>query len=277
MQPDYEHCAALVRERDREFFLSTLYAPAGKRPHLFALYAFGLEVARVPDAVRDPMAGEIRLQWWREALSGERPEETSANPVAAALADTARRCALPPRELIAAIDAWQFDLSGQPMETRTQLDDYLIATRGRLIGLAARILEGEGNGRDVAEQAGRAIGLTRILQSFAFDTSKGRLFVPLDLLASHGVHTASVMGGEVSAGLHTALAEMRGWAMAAHASLEAASVSAVVLPAVLPAALTPLYMARMEKAAYDPFRSDVSVSAFRTQFALWRAARSGGV
>ena len=42
-------------------------------------------MTRVREAAREPLPGEIRLQWWTDVLSGERREEASANPVAAAL------------------------------------------------------------------------------------------------------------------------------------------------------------------------------------------------
>ena len=36
----------------------------------FALYAFNLEIARTRELAREPMPGEIRLQWWRDVLAG---------------------------------------------------------------------------------------------------------------------------------------------------------------------------------------------------------------
>jgi len=55
-----DYCQSLVRARDYDRFLSNLFAPADKRPHLFALHAFDSEIGNVADAVREPMAGEIR-------------------------------------------------------------------------------------------------------------------------------------------------------------------------------------------------------------------------
>ena len=64
--------------------------------HLFALYAFNLEIARVREPVSEPMPGEIRLQWWRDALVGAAAAR-SAPSGAAALRDTIARYGLPPR------------------------------------------------------------------------------------------------------------------------------------------------------------------------------------
>jgi phytoene synthase len=277
MQADYDHCATLVRERDRERYLATLFALADERPHLFALYAFDLEIAHVSDAVRDPMAGEIRFQWWREALAGERAEEARANPVAAALLDTLKKNAVSAEGLIALIDARQFDLLGQPMESREKLNEYLDATAGRIIELAAEILDSTGKSKEAARNAGRAVGLTRLLRGFAFDVSRGRLFVPLDVLAEHDVHTASVLGGEYSEGLRAALMELRRETEQSLERVRNERIAGQVLPAFLPAALIPLYLARMSKSGYDPFRTDLSISLLRVQFSLWRAARGGAV
>src|SRR5713101_6422739 len=61
--------AALVRRHDRDRYQTALFAPADRREALFALYAFNYEIARVREIVTQPMLGEIRLQWWREAVA----------------------------------------------------------------------------------------------------------------------------------------------------------------------------------------------------------------
>ncbi|MGZ5895708.1 MAG: squalene/phytoene synthase family protein [Xanthobacteraceae bacterium] len=69
MQDAFAHCEQLVREHDKDRFLATLFAPADRRKYLLALYAFALEIGRVKYLVHEPMAGIIRLQWWRDAVS----------------------------------------------------------------------------------------------------------------------------------------------------------------------------------------------------------------
>ena len=80
MDANEKYCAELVREADRERYLATLFAPADRRGALFSLHAFDIEVSRIRDLAREPMPGEIRLQWWREVLEGERAGEAAANP-----------------------------------------------------------------------------------------------------------------------------------------------------------------------------------------------------
>jgi phytoene synthase len=46
-----------------------------------------------------------------------------------------------------------------------------------------------------------------------------------------------------------------------------------MIPALLPVALVRAYLARMERADYDPFRTPVDVPQWRKQWLLWRAAR----
>jgi phytoene synthase len=57
-----------LKARDRERWLSVLWAPADLRPALIALHAYDLEQQRVVAEAREPMLAEIRLAWWREQL-----------------------------------------------------------------------------------------------------------------------------------------------------------------------------------------------------------------
>ena len=120
-------------QADKDRFLATLFAPAKYRRPLFALYAFNLEVARVRELAREPMPGEIRLQWWRDVFAGAGRGEVRANPVAAALLDTVVRYRLPPRALLDLIDARSFDLYDDPMATLDGARGYARKTSSALM------------------------------------------------------------------------------------------------------------------------------------------------
>lgn len=81
-----DDCATMVRERDRDRYLATLYAPTAHRPALFALYALDIELAAVVDTTTEPMLGQIRLAWWREQLQALDAGAVPAQPTLAALA-----------------------------------------------------------------------------------------------------------------------------------------------------------------------------------------------
>ena len=114
-----------MREGDPDRYLAALFAPADKRPHLFALYAFNHEIARVRDSVREALLGEIRLQWWRDALQGEARGDVrgeSGRRRARSTPSCASACRA--RRLVDLIDARVFDLYDDPMPTLDDLEGY---------------------------------------------------------------------------------------------------------------------------------------------------------
>lgn len=150
----FAYCRRLVAEIDKERYWATLYAPAERRDALYALYAFDREIARVPVAARDPIAGEIRLQWWREVLERKRDGEAAANPVAAALLDAIARYDLRTEKLMAPIDARAGDLYGEKADDFATYADGAYAA---IIVLAAYVLGAQGEAIEhMAHHAGAA-------------------------------------------------------------------------------------------------------------------------
>ena len=271
---NFEHCAALVREADRDRYLATLFAPAAQRNSLFALYAFNVEIARVRDLAREPMPGEIRLQWWREALSGEREGEAAAHPVAAALRETLSRYGLASDRLIALIDAHAFDLYDEPMATLTDLEIYGIKTQSTLFTMAAEILGGGAPTELLTLDAGIAYSIAGVLHGLARHVSRRQLYLPLDLLTRHRVDPNQILARQATDALRAALAELRILTRRHLATAQAQLKSAPpeVLPALLPAALVGPTLRRMERTGYEPFQIEPA-SPWRRQWQLWRAAR----
>ena len=165
MSDPFDACAAAVRKYDPDRYFSALFAPADKRPFLFALYALNHELAHVGESVREPMIGEIRLQWWREALDGARAGNPRNHDVVRALAATLAKVALPEGLVDAMIDARQFDLMSGTFGDDGKRDAYVDATSGNLMRLAARILGAGNRHDDLAREAGLAYGLAGLLRN----------------------------------------------------------------------------------------------------------------
>jgi phytoene synthase len=273
MQDAYAHCEAVVRAADKDRFLAALFAPAERRRHLYALYAFNGEIARVSELAREALPGEIRLQWWRDALEGQARGEVSANPIAAALLDTISTCGLSPEPLIRLIDAHAFDLYEDGVATLAELDAYGRDTDGALISLAARVLSGDDVAAAAAANAGIAYTVTGRLRSFPADVARRQLFVPQELLDRHGVTRAAIEARQNSPELRAALAELRAHASGAFAKfrLAATEIPERCAPAFLAAAVAPEWLAKLDRAA-DPFDA-VEVPRWRRQWIIWRTAR----
>lgn len=275
MPDNSAHCAALVREADRDRWLATLFAPPDRRAALFALYAFNIEIGRVRDVAREPMPGEIRLQWWREVLEGQREGEAAAHPVASALLAGLKRHGIAPERLVGIVDAHQFDLYDEPMGTLDDLDNYGVMTESALLDVAIAILGGAGpQAMMLIRGAGIAATVTAILVNLARHVSRRQMFIPLEVLERHKVDSAEVYAGKTSEALKSALAELRRHArrQMIAARNEGGQVPLTILPALLPLALVGPTLKPMDRRGYEPF--DVTPpSRLRRQWLIWRASR----
>jgi phytoene synthase len=298
MQDAFMHCETLVRAGDKDRFLATLFAPAEHRAAIFALYAFNLEIARIREVARGPLAGEIRLQWWSDVLGGAGRGEVEGHarksglpdlrhsisadlgqargPVAAALLATIAKYRLERERLQALVDARRFDLYDEPMHTLSDLEAYADAASANLIALCAQILD-DGRKPDIGElahHAGVAHAVAGLLNAFPVHARRGQLYLPLEIFERHGAgrhHLASARG---SAELRAALAQMRIIARRhlAHARDLRRTAPLRLMPAYLPVALAGPTLARMEQSEYEPF-VPVEIPAWRRQWLIWRAAR----
>lgn len=278
---DAEALLALVRENDPDRYLATLFAPAGRQPHLCALYAFNAEIGKVRALVREPAMGEIRFQWWREVLAGTRAGEARDHPVAAALLETIAACRLPVKPLIDLIDARTFDLYDDPMPTWLDLEGYCGETSSALIRLASLVLtNGEDRGgAECAGHAGVAYALTGLLRAFPWTSRRGQVFVPVTVLDTHRVTPMAIRQGEDTPGLRAALAEVR---QKAREHLErtrelAAALDPAIRAAFLPVALVEPYLNALAGRTDNPFGQQVDIAKLRKLWRFWWQARRAGI
>lgn len=275
----FQHCESLVREGDPDRYFATLFAPAPFRPHLFALAAFSLTIARVREAAGNPMAGEIRLQWWRDALQGEARGDVKANPVAAALDDAIVKRRLGRQPFVDLIDARVFDLYDDPMPRLNDLEGYCGETASALVRLGGLVLAdgAEPGGAAAAGHAGVAYGITGLLRALPWHARNGQVYLPADVLRRNGVTREDVVTGRGGPGLKRACAELRAVARRQLQACEGAraTIAPAALPAFLPVALVEPYLAAMDRPSYDPLNTMIEMPRWHRLWRLWRAARRG--
>jgi phytoene synthase len=268
----------IASDGDLDRYVSALFAPRAAREHLFALYAFNVELARIGEQVSEPQLGEIRLQWWRDALDRASSGETTGQPVADALGLAVRECDLSRQSLADLIDARGFDVSVKIMPDAAALDDYLAKTAGALFKLASEVCMTGGRAvepralEQAVRAAGIAYGLTGLMRALPVHARRGRIDIPEDALLRHGTSPAKLLAGEASEGLTELLADLRETARAAlkSARRHVAELSPQARPAFLPLALVDPYLSVLQKV--DPLHqiADINPLARLWRLGTWR-------
>jgi NADH dehydrogenase [ubiquinone] 1 alpha subcomplex assembly factor 6 len=238
--PPLSYCAGLVRDQAPGRYLATLFAPASARPALFALYAFDHEITKVRAVVSEPMAGLIRLQWWRDALAAiAAGDPAPAHPVAQALQENWRRFEPSQARLDAAIDARERELEKTSPETLPALEQHLVATSSGLVLTALELLEVRDHAaRDAALEVGLAIGLADLVREVDVDRERV-LFLPADLLGRHDIAPTAVRDATSPSTFAPAVRELadRARAHLRNARRLRSRVPSRALPALLPGVL----------------------------------------
>ena len=269
-------CAELVRSHDFTRYASALFVPAPRRRALLAVYAFNVEVCRVHTQVSQPLPGEVRLQWWTDMLAGKDHGGVEGNPVAAELLEAIRTWRLPVERLSRLIEEHQFDLYNDPMPTMAALEGYINDTSSALFSLAAAVVGHSSEEIEhLARHAGLAQGIAQVMASLPLDVSRRQLFVPLQVLVSHGCGIGDIFAGKETPMVRGALDELLGEAREHLRTSFAllASVPSEARSAFLPLAQVRNDLERMSRADNDPFVPR-STSRFRTLWTLWRASHT---
>jgi len=271
-------CASEARARDFPFYAASLFVPPGPRRGWLALAAFNAEVAQVRDHVTQALTGEVRLQWWRDALTGEGAgadrAAVRANPVAAEMLRAVQAYDIPVEHLIRLIDAHVFDVYDDPMPDMAALEAHCRDTCAALYALRARVLGASlPDVERLAAHAGIAEGLVEVMLALPRHAARRQMYLPADLLRHHHVVPGKVFMREGGDLLGAALAHLRGEARAqlGQAMALLAEAPPAERPAFLPLALVGKMLDRLETT--DPF-APPAPARLATLWTLWRAARA---
>lgn len=269
---------ASARAWELDRYLAALLSPRHVRWDLITLAAFAGEIARIPAFVREPMMGEIRLQWWREALENTDLTTLSGHPVADAARNAVARHRLPLGLLIGFIDAQSVLLHDEPIRDDQELAAHLSKTEGALFELALRILGGRNETTHaIAMSAGRAYGIARLLVELPALWAQGRVLIPETRLAAAGLSLAEVQAGVPPERLEPVL---EGLIDQARRDLDEArqrqgQLDRVQRVALLPLAVVEPYLRALRRKSRDPLREPLQMAPIRRVWALWWSHVSG--
>jgi phytoene synthase len=263
--------ADVARAGDYDRYLTVLFAPVEGRPALLALIALNLELARVRDAVVEPMIGQIRLQWWRDALAEALAGTPRNHEVLQAIA--ASRDRLDAALIEEMIDAREIEL-GEPPATLAEFERYAAGTSGALAEAMAVALDAKEATQAAARDAGTAFGMIGVLRAVRWQVERGRVLLPADVLAQSGASLDALRRLRPEPALSDAARRI---ADAALAHLARARSVRGHKAALLLAPLAEVYLRRLAAAKYDLLGADLSLSPLRKQLAVGWAALTGRI
>jgi 15-cis-phytoene synthase len=191
--------ASQLRDLNRRAYFATLVLPVARRHHVQALYGFGAEIEAVRSRVIEPVAGEIRLRWWRDILEGQGQGGSGddGSPLVGALLQTLADCGLDAGPLCRLIEARRFDLYRDPMPDLGSFEGYAGETVSVLLHMASTILHGASppGSPEVAGHLGVALALTDELNRFGFNLSRGHVRLPLEVFAAENISENELLAG----------------------------------------------------------------------------------
>ena len=271
-------CLQTLRETDRDRYLAALLTPADRRAAIVALYAYNAELARVRDLVREPLPGEVRLQYWRDLLQGDAHGETAANPVAAELLRAMQTWHLPGTPLVAMADARIFDLYDDPMETTGMFEGYAGETASALIQLASLVLDPQAaeGAADIVGHAGVALAVAGAILLLPIHTARGQVYLPTQILASVGLDRHAFLTAGRDDRVDAAIQAFAGFGLDHLRKARAAGrLPKSLVPAFLPVTLAEPVLKRAAKAGSACLTADIRLPQWRRQLAMMLLLLSG--
>jgi phytoene synthase len=191
LRDSYSECKRLNSLHGKTYYLATLLLPASKRPFVHALYGF----ARYADEIVDDLASTLTAQekaevlraWSSEVLCGLETGKSS-DLVGRALIDTVQRFDIPHQHFVDFLHSMEMDLTVTEYQTFDDLYEYVYGSAA-VIGLQmVPILGGDTvNSLEAAKNLGVAFQLANFIRDVGEDLDRGRVYLPLQELAEHGV------------------------------------------------------------------------------------------
>jgi phytoene synthase len=193
----YAICREIAKREAKNFYYAFLVLPKHKSDAMCAIYSFMRRADDIADDESLPIEQRrVVMSQWVEAWRATRGGAHTDDPVFLALNDTQRRFEIPDKLLEELVQGTTMDLEPQPigakgLQTFATFDDlyrycYLVAS---VVGLVCIKIFGYSDARaeKLAEETGVAFQLTNILRDVKEDAERGRIYLPLDMLAQFQV------------------------------------------------------------------------------------------
>lgn len=212
------------------------------------IYGFHLELAKVPEIVSETIIGEIRYQWWRDAVNEIYTDApVRAHEITLPLAKVLRTHDIPRFWVDRLIDGRSRDLDPEPFTGIEAARKYCRQTSGILMQIAAKCLTDTED--ELILRAGEIWGLLGLARAYPY-------------------YHSSMLSNIDYQSLLEAITEM-------YRDLRRSKMPTEILPACAYAGLTPAYLKKMRATGFDPKTQAVVISPFSKQIRQFKVALFG--
>ncbi|KAI1074318.1 Squalene/phytoene synthase [Whalleya microplaca] len=214
-----QYCVSQLRQSDYDSYLIRNLLPQSRRDAYDTFRAFNLELVRLPELVSNPIIGQLRMQFWRDAVNntfaGKPPKEPimiMLSKVISELADIAPHSSPNPIRfwLLRLINTREKYMDNRPFTSLAKLEEYAENTYSTLMYSTLAALPLSSMHMDhLASHVGKACGIVAVLRGIPFlaapsppvkspggaDVGGGRnpvLLLPLDVMAETGLKEEDV-------------------------------------------------------------------------------------
>ena len=191
LRASYEECKRLNSLHGKTYYLATLLLPKAKRPFVHALYGFARYADEIVDDLASPLSDQEKadlLRAWSSGIIEDLRKGASSDPIGMALVDTVTRFAIPIEHFEAFIHSMTMDLSVSEYQSYDDLMEYVYGSAA-VIGLEMVPILGalSPEAYEAAEKLGIAFQLANFIRDVGEDLDRGRVYLPIQELAEHGV------------------------------------------------------------------------------------------
>lgn len=187
-------CRYIARSHYENFPVASVLVPKRLQPHFFSIYAF----ARLADDIADEFSEKNAAEYKDDALMRLEtmllsPETVQGNPIFLALQATMWEKQIPAQPFQKLLTAFRMDSDFRQAESWSDLERYCTFSANPVGELVLRLYGLYDDTRaPLSDAVCTGLQLANFWQDFSRDVPEGRIFIPNDILAEHGLTAEAI-------------------------------------------------------------------------------------
>ena len=183
------HC----REMDYERYLLMGFSPPKYRSKLLVALAFNTEISQISSKVSEPMLGNIRYQWWRDAINDSQKNKYSGHFILEPLIPLINEHSYIAEDLLKIINAYEIECIGQSPANIDELFSFALETGGLLNKLIAKMLVDCDQTAKIACSLGSIWTIINLMRDLPKEKKQAGFWIPENLLKTTGIDVSSIL------------------------------------------------------------------------------------